>query len=208
MECEPPARFARERLPRGRHRLSAAEVAENQRWRLLGAATDLFYEQGRLGITSRRITIGAGVSASTFYRYFDDVADCLRVAFEVAADSLLRALEGRCRVAPDRFSRARAGTEALLGFAAAEPQLACLLGTEFAVAQKAIVPRRRRLIVQLAALLDGDMGDEASQRGGPIVGEQIVAAALALFCIRGVSEDPVPPNLATQLATLLEPAAG
>lgn len=183
-------------------------MAENQRWRLLGAAADLFYEQGRLGITSKRIAISAGVSASTFYRYFDNVGDCLHAAFDIAADSLFRVLKGRCRDAPDSLSRARAGTEALLGFIASEPQLACLLGTELAVAQKAIVPRRRRLISQLAAALDGAVGDDGPRRGGPVGGEQFAAAALALFCHRGGGQDPVPADLATQLTALLEPAAG
>jgi AcrR family transcriptional regulator len=208
MECEPPARFARERLPRGRHHLSAAEVAENQRWRLLGAAAELFYQQGRLGITSKGIATGAGVSASSFYRYFDDVADCLHAAFDVAADSLMRALKGRCRDAPDRLSRARSGAEALGAFAAAEPQLACLLGTELAVAQKTIVPRRRRLIARLAALLAGSWEDEVPEAGGHIVGEQFIVAALALCCNRREDEAPVPPDFATQLTSLLEPAAG
>jgi AcrR family transcriptional regulator len=207
MEGEPAARFARERLPRGRHLLTAAEVAENQRWRLLGAAADLFYARGRLGLTSKGIAAGAGVSASTFYRYFDNVAHCLDTAFEVAADSLLRALEGRCRIAPDQPGRARAGSEALLGFVAAEPQLACLLGTELAVTQKTIAPRRRRLITRLAVLLDGGRSNDASGADGALAGEQLVAAALALCCKRG-EEAPVPPNLAPQLAALLGPAAG
>jgi AcrR family transcriptional regulator len=182
-------------------------VAENQRWRLLGAAADLFYEQGRVGVTSKGIATGAGVSASTFYRYFDDVADCLHAAFGVATDSLLRALRGRCRDAPDRLSRARSGAEALLAFTAGEPQLACLLGTEFAVAQRAILPQRRRLIVQLAALLDGGGRGERTAPGGA-VGEPLAAAALALCCNGREGEVPVPPDIATQLAALLESAAG
>jgi AcrR family transcriptional regulator len=176
-------------------------VAENQRWRLLGATADLFYEQGRLGITSKRIAVGAGVSASTFYRYFDDVADCLRACFEVAADSLLRALRDRRRDAPDGHRGGRSGAEALVAFTESEPQLASLLGAELVAAQKTIAPRRQRLIAQLGALLEGK-GEAAAGAGG----EHLAVAALALCCRRRNGDAPVPPDLATQLAALLEPA--
>lgn len=206
MECEPAACFAHERLPRGRHRLSAEAVAENQRWRLLGAAAEMFYEQGRLGITSKRIAIGAGVSASTFYRYFGDVADCLRAGFEVATESLLRALRDHCMDAPDGRRGIRPRTEALVAFPLAEPQLASLLGAELVAAQKAIVPQRRRLIAQLAALLGGGEWDEVAAPGGAS-GEHLAAAALALCCNRREGRAAVPPDLAAQLAVLLAPPA-
>lgn len=196
-------RFARERLPRGRHWLSAAAVAENQRWRLLGAAADVFYEHGYLGTSSKRIAASAGVSSRAFYRYFDDVSDCLRAAFDVAADALTRAVAGRCRDAPDRPERARSAAEALLAFRRSEPQLICLLGAELSAAEKEIAARRRRLIGRLGALLSEREDRPDPGRGGDL-GAHLVAAALALSCPRGGRRADVAPDLSAQLPALAE----
>jgi AcrR family transcriptional regulator len=196
-------RFADERLPRGRHRLSVTAVAENQRWRLLAAAADVFYEHGYLGTTSKRIAASAGVSSRAFYRYFDDVSDCLHAAFDVAADALTRALVGRCQDARDRRDRARSATEALLAFYRSEPQLTSLLGTELSAAEKEIAARRWRLIGRLGALLSEREGERDPGRGTAL-DEHLVAASLALSCNRGGGQPPVSPDLAAQLPALVE----
>jgi AcrR family transcriptional regulator len=163
----------------------------------------VFFEHGYLGTTSRRIVTTAGVSSSAFYHHFDDVSDCLRAAFEVASASLLRMLAGRCQDVPERRSRARSGTEALLTFCRAEPQLSRLLGAELPAAQKEIAPRHWQLISRLAALLDGREGREPPVQGAA-VGRHLAAAALALSCDGEESLTPLQPDLATQLTALLE----
>lgn len=170
---------------------------------MLGAAADVFYEHGYLGTTSKRIATSAGVSSSAFYRYFDDVSDCLHAAFDVAADALMRALAGRCEGASNRRARARSGTEALLAFYRAEPQLMYLLGTELSAAEREIAARRRRLIIRIGALLSEREGRGDPGRGAAL-GEHLVAASLALSCNRDGGQAPAPPDLAAQLPTLVE----
>lgn len=196
----------RERLPRGRHGLAAAAVAENQRSRLLAAAADVFYDNGYLGTTSKRIATSAGVSSSAFYRHFEDVSDCLLAAFDVAADALLRALVGHRQPARDRRRPARLDAEALVAFARAEPQLAQLLGVELAAAEREIAARRRQLFNRLASACR-----DRAQGGAPArtssIGQQLIAAAVALSSVPGEGQPPVGPDLAAQLGVLLDLAA-
>jgi AcrR family transcriptional regulator len=192
-----------ERLPPGRHRLPLAAVAEHQRSRLLGAAAEVFYEGGYLGTTSRRIAIGAGVSSRTFYRHFEDVSDCLRAAFDSAAEVLQRRLVGDCRTASNARDAVRFGVEALLAFTHGEPRLAHLLGGELAAAEKEIAIRRHQFFVRLAASLRERAREESSAHTVSI-GEQTIGAALAL-CLAAGHEDPsVPPDLAAQLGAMVD----
>jgi AcrR family transcriptional regulator len=194
-----PGSFACERLPRGRHRLPAAAIAENQRWRLLAAVADVFHSHGYMGTTSKRIASSARVSSSTFYRYFADVSDCLRAGFEVAADSLLRLLADRRKVGESQGLRSLA--EALLAFRRAEPQLANLLGLELAVAERGIGERRRELIARIVFLFR-----EVGAGGGPLhepaLGEQLGAATVAL-CLGAAADRSPFQDLPGQVAEVL-----
>ena len=146
----------------------------------------------------------AGVSSRSFYRYFDDVSDCLHAAFDVAAEALVGALAGRCQDARNRRDRARQGIEALLAFHRSEPQLTHLLGTELSAAEREIAARRRRLIVRLGAMLS-ERGEREAPADGAAAVEHLVAAVLALSCSRGEGQAPaLPEDLATQLPALVE----
>ena len=54
--------FQEFRLPPGRHGIAPEAVAQNQRWRLLGAAAEVLAEQGHVNTTSTRVSKRAGVS--------------------------------------------------------------------------------------------------------------------------------------------------
>jgi len=115
----------------------------------------------------------------------------------------MRALARRCDDVSNRRDRARSGAEALLAFYRSEPQLMYLLGTELSAAERVIAARRRRLINRLGALLSG--GAEGGDPGhGPVLGEHLVAASLALSCNRGEGRAPVQPDLVAQLPALVE----
>jgi len=207
MEGEDAADRGPERLPRGRHRLSVSAVAEHQRSRLLGAAAKVFFENGYLGTTARRIAISAGVSSSAFYRQFEDVSDCLRAAFDVAAEALYRALIGPCQADADRVEAARAGAQALSLFALAEPQLTHLLGADLAAAEGEIAARRHRLFLRLASSLRGS-GEETPRVDTASIGEQLIAAAVALNSGLGEGQSSDCPDLATEMDLLADLAGG
>jgi hypothetical protein len=152
-------RFARERLPGGHRRLSAATVAENQRWRLFAAA-EAFYRRGYLGTTSKPTATIAGLSSSAFlWLLRRRLRWPARAAFDVAVEALLRALADRCQ---ELRSGVYQNLEALLAFCRAEPQVTGLLGTELTAAGKGIAPLRWQLTGHLGALLE-ERGESARQ---------------------------------------------
>jgi AcrR family transcriptional regulator len=74
-----------ERLPRGRHRLTRAQVADVQRARMMTAMADAMTERGYVGTTVGDVLARAGVSRETFYQQFSSKLDCFMSAFDAAA---------------------------------------------------------------------------------------------------------------------------
>jgi AcrR family transcriptional regulator len=74
-----------ERLPRGRHRLTRAQVADAQRARMMTAMADAMTERGYVGTTVGDVLARAGVSRETFYQQFSSKLDCFMSAFDAAA---------------------------------------------------------------------------------------------------------------------------
>ncbi len=193
------------RLPPGRHGLPRELVAENQRWRLLGAIAEGMAQRGWAGITARDVATGAGVSSNTFYKYFDDISACLLAAHEVAVDCVWGVVSSACEARSDRPAGPRAAIEAALAFWASDPGLAQLLGAETLAAVEAIVPERERLIARLGGLLrqNAPLGSIAS--GSPAASaEHLAAAAIALLAdrVRAGDADQLP-GLSPELAQLL-----
>ena len=116
--------FAAHKLPPGRHGLSREHVAENQRWRLLGAAAELLAEGGYRSLTTHKVAACAAVSFHTFYVHFRGLDDCLRAAFEAAVKAV------------GRSARPAGAVELLAG----DPALAALFGVEVRAAVPAVAP--------------------------------------------------------------------
>ncbi len=115
------------KLPRGRHGIPPEQVIANQRQRMLAATAALFAERGYSGFSVGDVTTGAQVSRATFYKLFDDKADCVCATHGAAFEQLEEALLAAC------FSRASwpesvaAAVAAALQFAAEEPAAASLI---------------------------------------------------------------------------------
>jgi AcrR family transcriptional regulator len=78
-----------ERLPRGRHKLSRAEVVESQRNRMLLAMAEAAAEKGYAKTSVADVLERAGVSRETFYEQFSSKEDCFLATFDAAAGILL-----------------------------------------------------------------------------------------------------------------------
>jgi AcrR family transcriptional regulator len=142
------------RLPPGRHGLSRQQVAESQRWRLLGAAAEELAESGHVRTTSTRVAKRAGVSPATFYAHYENVGACLLAAYEAASDWVFETISRSCDEPQVAWLRRLAdGVARTLRFLAAEPALANLLGAEAAAGEPAIAAARDREIDRLATLL-------------------------------------------------------
>lgn len=194
-------RFASFKLPPGRHGLSQDQVAENQRWRLLGAAVELLAEAGYRALTARGIATRAAVSSQAFYVHFDNVADCLRAAFAVGARNLETSVYQGCDSAVDREERIAGAVGASFEMLACEPALRRLFGPETRAAVPALSGLYSQLIAPLAAALQQE--DRRSEDHSPIRCRLIVQAALQLASEAGTPELREPSPLADQLATLI-----
>lgn len=69
-------------LPRGRHALPPEQVLAAQRERLMIAVAELLAHAGYPGLGVRDVTSRAKVSATTFYRCYDDLDDLLFAAYD------------------------------------------------------------------------------------------------------------------------------
>jgi AcrR family transcriptional regulator len=199
--------FREHRLPPGRHGLSPELVAENQRWRLLGAAAEELAESGHVGTTSGRVARRAGVSPATFYSHYENVGACLLASYEAAAACVCETVARSCdepQVAWRR--RLEDAVRQTLRFLAAEPALAHLLGAEAPAGEPTIAAARERTVERLAGMLaDGRRTrDEGEAAAPPATERHLVAAAFALLADRlaaGRLEDL--PGLTAQLTQLL-----
>jgi TetR/AcrR family transcriptional regulator len=192
------------RLPRGRHRLPRELVAENQRWRLLAAASEVLAANGYARTTSAEIAKRAGVSRSTFYQQFPNVEACLLAAHETAAASVLEVISA-CREGEDAGERLDRAIGDALDFLSREPSLAKLLGTEVSAGVPAIATARDQLVDRLTEKLRagraarGVAGDAESGVECRLVGGAVAIVAEAI----DAGEAERLPELSAELSRLL-----
>ncbi len=137
------------RLPRGRHGIPPEQVVDSQRWRLLGAASEVLVERGYARTRVADIAARAGVSRGTFYELFEGLPACLLAAYEMAADCVCDLAASACGGEGDWEAGLRTALEEILRFLAEEPALANLLGAEVAAGVPAIAAARERFIARL-----------------------------------------------------------
>jgi AcrR family transcriptional regulator len=108
-------------LPRGRHGLTAEEVATHQRERIVDAIATTVARHGYGGLTVERVIEAAGVSRSTFYVHFEGKRDAMLAAHESIFERFTVALAGSCERSgwPAKIRQAIATA---LGFAIARPE--------------------------------------------------------------------------------------
>jgi len=182
------------RLPRGRHGIPPEQVAESQRWRLLGAVAEVLTERGYARTRVTDIAAKAGVSRGTLYEHFDDLPACLLAAYEMAADCVCDLVTSACDADPEWEVRLETALEEITEFLAEEPALAHLFSAEVAAGVPAIAAARGHLVGRLA-----EMGAERRSLEGAfaLVSEQVSAGEGARL-----------PELAPQLAQLIRRKVG
>jgi AcrR family transcriptional regulator len=174
-----------------------------QRARIIRAVARIAYERGPERATVGEIVRRAGVSRGTFYAFFEDRSDCLRVAVEdavaVAADRVATA----CRAEADWRDRIRAGLFALLQILDEQPELARLCVTQAVTAGAGTLSRRWDVPGVLAAAIDEGRGESRDvRRPPPLAAEGVLGGALYVIHGRLLGPDPV------RLLDLLNPLMG
>lgn len=161
------------RLPHGRHGLPPEFVAHNQRERLIASLAHTVAEVGYNDTTITRIIEGASVSSRTFYKYFQTVEECYLAALDAIIARLAPLVTEAFQSEESWPLSVRATIEAVLGFFAAEPELARLCTVEPFVAGPAIARRYEEGVAALVPYLrrgrelreDGDLFPETTERG-------------------------------------------
>lgn len=140
-------------LPAGRHGYSREQVAHNQRERLIAGLASAVAEKGYAAVTLADVTREAKVSRRVFYENFEGKEGCFLAAFEVVVAHLRELVAEAVAPEPDWPRRAIVGTRAVLGFLAAEPDLARLLLVESRGAGPAVAARFAEAVAELIPLL-------------------------------------------------------
>lgn len=109
------------RLPHGRHGIPKEEVLAHQRERLLGATAVVLAEEGYASLSVGSVTARAGVSRSTFYKFFDDKLDCVLSAQRRAFEALGQTIAWACAAEQDWPRGVARGVGAAIAFAARFP---------------------------------------------------------------------------------------
>jgi AcrR family transcriptional regulator len=181
----PPAGDASgsQQLPKGRHGLSRAFIASNQRERLLDAMANVVAAKSYAGTRVADVTDYAGVSRKTFYELFTDKEECFLAAFDAITKLLMDRMAQALTDLSDSNWRIR--VRALLGeflrFLAAEPAFARMCIVEVLGSGSAGLARRDAAIEAFFPVVDQI---PRSQPGS----EQWLATLTPVFVTGGILE--------------------
>ncbi|MEV6066674.1 helix-turn-helix domain-containing protein [Nocardia sp. NPDC052001] len=160
-----------ERLPRGPHRLTRAEVADSQLARLYVAIIDAVAEHGYNAVSVADLVARAKISRRTFYELFDSKEACFAAAFEVLVDIATTRLDSAIAAAGqlDWRQLVRASLAAYLRILADDPAAARALHIEALIAGPAFTVYRRRLMSVFAGRMRAARDLAAAQ--GEVTGQ-------------------------------------
>ncbi len=142
------------KFPSGVRKLPPDLIRAVQRERLIVAMLNAAAELGYLGTNVQDVIDRAGISRPTFYEHFSNKEDCFLAAFDTSAERLRKRVEKAALEGGDVWrERVRLGLEALLHFAAREPDTARTIVVEARAASTAAVKRRVELMDEFARCL-------------------------------------------------------
>jgi len=175
------------KFPSGIRSLPTDLVSAIQRERMLAAILRATAELGYREMNVQDVLVRAGVSRPTFYEQFKNKEHCFLAAFDSAAASLRRRVDGAISTAEGSWrERLRAGLEELLHYVAEEPDAAATLVVEARAACPQALSRRDELLDHFAACLDRNVRGElpAEVRPSAISAAGVVGGVEALLYSR------------------------
>lgn len=175
------------KFPSGIRKLPPDLIRAIQRERLIVAMLNAAAELGYLETNVQDVIDRAGVSRPTFYEHFSNKEDCFLAAFDASAERLRKKLVAAARKGgPVWRDRVRYALEALLRFAAREPDTARTMVVEARAASATAVRRRVELMDQFARCLQDEaqelLPEAASQP--PVTASGIVGGIESLLYSR------------------------
>jgi AcrR family transcriptional regulator len=212
------------RLPRGRHGIPRALVTENQRERLMDAATAIFATEGFSALAVANLIDRAGVSRGTFYENFENKLACLLAAQRRAFGRLRAAIEAGCSSRREWPAAVEAGVAAALDFASRSPDDANLiLASSRPSAEPRLVGQGISANEWILDLIHNSAHDQPAARVPGRLNEQAaVGAAISIVgsCLARDRVGPLPeltsalvriilaPYLGTDADSILDPGIG
>lgn len=197
-------------LPGGHHGLSREQVTESQRERLLAAIAQVVAERGYRDSTITEIVKVASVSSRGFYENFESKEQCFLAAFE----TVLAHLEGLIAeaVAPivDWPHRVVTAIRTVVGFFAAESDLARFCLVETLTATPSIAIRFREAVVSAIPYLEPGRAERLDDGAGlPDSTEDSLIGGAVFFASRSIlAGDPLPDLLPDLVDFVLSPYVG
>jgi AcrR family transcriptional regulator len=173
-------------LPAGRHGLSREEVALNQRERLIGALAEAVAERGYHAVTISHITKAARVSRRAFYENFENKEECFLAAFEIVVGHVRALVAEAVEPVEDWPHKVIAAFRAVLGFLAAEPDLARLCLVESLTAGPVVADRFQQTVYGFTTLLEPGRKVRQSERDLPDSTESSLMGALVTMASRSI----------------------
>ncbi len=203
-----PPELAMARLPAGRHGLSRAFVASNQRRRLVAAMLRVLPRLGYPETTIGDVTGEAAVSRAAFYAQFASKEDCFLATYEVTSGWFCGSVERAVAGEEEWSARIRTGVAEALRLLAANPTVAHLLAIEAAQAGAAGRARQQAMLDRFAAAL------RAEHPGPPDLPEDLAhlllggAVALIARYVDGGRVEQLPEATAVMAEYILIPYTG
>jgi AcrR family transcriptional regulator len=196
-------------LPAGHHGLSAAQVAESQRERLLAAMVRAVAGKGYAATTIGDVVAVASVSTRSFYENFESKDQCFLAALDAIAGHLRELIAEEAAGAEDWPGQVVAGLRAALRFFADEPEVARACIVEPVAASPAVIAEFRRLVEAAAPYLARGRSEAAAPASLPESTEETLLGGLIVLVSRSiVVGDPLEPLLPDLGEFLLAPYVG
>jgi AcrR family transcriptional regulator len=144
-----------EPLPRGRHKLSRADVRDSQRRRLIRAMLDCVAERGYPATTVGDVVSAARCSRNAFYELFEDKEACYIAAADETGSQMIESLLYEARQEDSWLEALRHGTRSYLRWWVDNPGYAAAYLVDLPMAGRRALEQRDRVYADFAAMFDG-----------------------------------------------------
>ena len=169
--------------------LSRAERQSERKRLLIGAAFELFGEDGETAVTVRSVCRHSALNTRYFYENFADTGELLGATYDFVVADLMGALAEAMADLPDDRARLRAGIRTVLDFSSEDPCRGKILFTE-ARTNPVLAARRSTIQEQLRkSVLDEGPAASRPARIADLVGAAMYAGAMAELAQQWLSGD-------------------
>ena len=177
-----------DRLPRGPHRLSRAQVENHQRERILAAVIAATGTKGYAATTIGDITRRARVSRDTFYAQFANKEECFLAAYDAITRELLDEIVAVGTGQASYVDAVRDGIRAYLRFWTERPEAARVCTLEVMAAGEPGLAHRERVLGSFARLFRIIAERAATEQSGLPRAPDIVVRASILAVLELATE--------------------